>query len=98
TVEIDDGGINPVEGLEGRRADLLDHEAAIRIVSKDGRTLLQAGRNIAFPTPSPNPTAPAFSSFISASTNELVRSYILPIKDNGHPAGFIQTAQSFEDV
>jgi signal transduction histidine kinase len=98
TVEIDDGGINPVEGLEGRRADLLDHEAAIRIVSKDGRTLLQAGPNIAFPTPSPNPTAPAFSSFISASTNELVRSYILPIKDNGHPAGFIQTAQSFEDV
>lgn len=98
TVQIEDGGINSVEGFEGRRDDLLDHEAAIRIVSKDGRTLLQAGPNIAFPTPAPNPTAPAFSSFISTSTNEPVRSYILPIEDHGHPAGFIQTAQSFEDV
>jgi signal transduction histidine kinase len=98
TIETEDGGLNPVDGIASRRADLLDHEAAIRIVSKDGRTLLQAGPNIAFPTPAPNPTVPAFSSFISASTNELVRSYILPVEDNGHPAGFIQTAQSFEDV
>jgi signal transduction histidine kinase len=98
TVQIEDGGISPVEGFEGKRADLLDHEAAIRIVSKDGRTLLQAGPNIAFPAQSSIPAAPAFSSFTSASTNELVRSYILPIEDNGHPAGFIQTAQSFEDV
>src|SRR3954471_24082183 len=98
TVEITEGGIDPVEGFAGRRADLVHHEAAIRIVSKDGRILLQAGRNIAFPTPSINPTAPAFSSFTSAPTNELVRSYILPITSNGHPAGFVETAQSFEDV
>jgi len=98
TIEIEDGGLNPVEGFGGRHADRLDHEAAIRIVSKDGRTLLQAGPNIAFPPPGFQPTAPAFSSFISAPTNEPVRSYILPIEDHGHPAGFIQTAQSFEDV
>jgi signal transduction histidine kinase len=98
TVQIEDGGIHPLEGFERSRADLLDHEAAIRIVSKDGRTLLQAGPNIAFPRPSSNLSGPAFSSFISTSTNELVRSYILPLEDNGHPAGFIQTAQSFEDV
>ena len=98
TVQIEEGGIHPLEGFERSRADLLDHEAAIRIVSKDGRTLLQAGPNIAFPRPSSNLSGPAFSSFISTSTNELVRSYILPLEDNGHPAGFIQTAQSFEDV
>ena len=98
TVQIEEGGIHPLEGFERRRADLLDHEAAIRIVSKDDRTLLQAGPNIAFPRPSSNLSGPAFSSFISTSTNELVRSYILPLEDNGHPAGFIQTAQSFEDV
>ena len=98
TVEIEDGGIHSVEGLEGRRANLLDHEAAIRIVSKDGRTLLQAGPNIVFPSQTVIPAAPLFSSFVSASTNELVRSYILPIEDNGQSAGFIQTAQSFEDV
>jgi signal transduction histidine kinase len=98
TIEVEDGGIHSVEGLEGGHANLLDHEAAMRIVSKDGRTLLQAGPNIAFPTPSVIPASPAFSSFVSASTNELVRSYTLPIEANGHSAGFIQTAQSFEDV
>jgi heavy metal sensor kinase len=98
TLEIDDSGINPVEGFEARRADLLDHEAAIRIVSKEGRTLLQAGPNFSFPTPPASSKAPAFSSFMSSTTSELVRSYVLPIENNGHPAGFIQTAQSFEDV
>jgi signal transduction histidine kinase len=98
TIEIENGGINPGDRLESRRANLLDHEAAIRIVSKDGRTLLQAGQNITFPTQSHIPSAPAFSSFISASTDEPVRSYTLPIQADGHPAGFIQTAQSFEDV
>jgi heavy metal sensor kinase len=98
TLEIENGGISPPEGFDKRRADLLDHEAAIRIVSPDGRTLLQAGPNFVFPTPFDNSKAPAFTSFVNSATNELVRTYILPVEDNGHPAGFVQTAQSFEDV
>jgi heavy metal sensor kinase len=98
TIEINEAGINQVDGLEGGRSDLLDHESAIRIVSPDGRILFQAGPNFGFPPISAIPKAPVFSSFTSSTTNQLVRTYILPIESNGHLGGFIQTAQSFEDV
>jgi heavy metal sensor kinase len=97
TVEINEAGINPVDGLEAGRSDLLDHESAIRIVSQDGRILFQAGPNFGFPQMSAIPKSPDFSSFTSSTTNQLVRTYILPIESNGHLGGFIQTAQSFED-
>jgi signal transduction histidine kinase len=98
TLEIENGEINPPEGFDKSRADLLDHEAAIRIVSPDGRILLQAGPNFAFKSLPENLKGPTFTTSMNSATNERVRTYILPVEDNGHTAGFVETAQSFEDV
>src|SRR5215471_21455649 len=75
TIEINEAGINQVDGLEGGRSDLLDHESAIRIVSQDGRVLFQAGLNFGFPQMSAIPKTPEFSSFTSSTANQLVRTY-----------------------